>query len=709
MKGKSPQLLLISAPPTQKERALLESFDEKVYRPAFPDDDERESLFEEIVPRLGGTDEEPASFIILAIQNGVVLGGEIFDWYPSCNSLEIIYIAVSEETRQGGIGSLLLKDGTATVVQAIEQDGSTVKRVYFETENPDREQDESLLVMSLYDRIHFFGKHQGAVVLHNYFQPPLSPEKGWADNMMLCMLPVFRFEDGEITSELESFVPIEEVMNFLTCFFDGLDHAQDTPEGKEYLAKMRHEMESDQWPDRAVLTRIEYSRFKIPYVTIASHCFVESSALLERLLADDEESYVRDVFNSYECDIMRSGLQENEHRPVITRHYKLIEGASIRLPDRYQYNSEGEVFPYRRWDAGAVQADISLNWSYHRQRKSFLVTIVVSPSEDAFFNEHDVLKLIAAFGFGSLQENYTPHGDLHIDCSEGSFPSFRALIRSVFQLGSDPIPTRVGITELDLLDIQGDLGFERIEQFNDDILSEGPQESDWNKTLCGFFLGIFDYERMNSSEIADTVQPFQRRRNTFMQVFRGNLLKVNCNSTDERIDKTLTSAYLIIPSVILAFNQAVLTECKEHLAKAVSGRRADGSPKRMLSSFDRFSFLSGEIKAIEDHFASCYVRDIFQYESEKMIMLHGSEERGLTKDSERLKEALSLQKDRADEIKDKYTGGIDTIQNIILLILALLQVANIKDIHEVSLLAKIAIVASLVIGFFIFFRKRKLK
>lgn len=701
------RLRLIAGTPSPEEKALLKTFDEQVFRPAFPNQDERESLFDEIVPRLGGQDDDPASFIVLAIRDGAVVGGEICDWYSSCNALEIIYIAVSKDIRQGGIGSLLLEEGTATIVQEIERGGATVKRLYFETENPDKKQDESLLVMSLCDRLRFFGKHQGAVILHDYYQPPLSPGKKWADNMMLCMLPVFRFEDGEVVSELDSFVPVEEVMTFLTCFFNGLDHAQDTPEGQEFLGKMRQEMESDQWPERAVLTRIEYSRFKIPYVTVASHFFVPSSPLLENLIAADSKDIVN-VFNSYECDLMRSGLQERENRPVITRHYKLYENAKIWLPDRYQFSSEGEVFPYRRWDAGPILADISVNWSYHRQRKAFLATVVVSPSEGAYFDEHDILKLITAFGFGSLQEDFTPLSDLRIECPTGTFSSFSQLIKSVFQLEAEPIPARTGITELDLLDIQGELGVKDFDEFRADLLSEGPRETEWNKTLCGFFLGIFDYMRMNSGEIADTVKPFQTRRNYFMQVCRGNLLKVSCNSTDERIDKILTSAYLIIPSVFLAYNQDLLSESKKYLARAVSGLQADGTPKRMLSSFDRFSFLSSEIKNIEDSYSSGYIRDVFQYESEKLIMLHGSEERGLSKDSERLKEAISLQKGRAEELKDKYTGGIDTIQNIILLVLALLQVANIKDIHEVSLLAKIAIVASLVIGLVIYLRKRKL-
>ena len=700
-------LRLISALPSAEERALLKAFDEKVFRSSFPNDDERESLFDDILPRLDFPDEEPSSYIVLAVQDDRVVGGEICDWYESCESLEIIYIAVSKEIRQAGVGSLLLEEGTAIIVQEIERNGATVKRLYFETENPDKKQDDRFLVMSLYDRLHFFGKHQGAVLLQNYYQPPLSPEKNWADNLMLCMLPVFRFEDGEVVSQLDSFVPVDEVKGFLTCFFDGLNHAQETPEGKEYLEKMRYEMESDQWPDRAVLTRIEYSRFRIPYVTIASHCFVESSPLLKELLAKDETDYVKNVFNSYECDLMRSGLQENDLRPVITRHYKLIEGASIRLPDRYHYNSEGEDFPYRRWDAKPVKADISLNWSYHRQLNSFLVTVAVSPFDEEGFDEHDILKFIAAFGFGSLQENYKANSEFCIECPEGSFKSFSDLIKAVFQLDSNPIPTRTGITELDLLDIKGE-AFEDFGQFRSDILSEGPRESDWNKTLCGFFLGIFDYMRMNSGEIADTVQPFQKRRNYFMQVCRGNLIKVSCNSTDERISKILTSAYLIIPSVVLAYNQLVLSKNKEHLAKAVSGLHNDGHRRRMFSSFDRFAFLSGEVKDIEDSFTSCYVRDIFQYESEKLILSQGSEERGLSKDTKRLKEALALQKDRAEELKDKYTGGIDTIQNIILLILALLEVANIKDIHEVSLLSKIAIVATLLIGVGIYFRKRKL-
>lgn len=691
---------------------LLKRFEKEVFIPSFPNDDERESFEEDIIPRIQDHDGDVRTFVVLLmIRQGdqdQVMAGEICDWYPATSDLEVIYVAVNSKTRRGGYGSLILQEGTARIVRRIEEEGD-VRRVFFETENPDREQPSGTHVMRLPDRLRFFGKNGGAVLLDKYYQPPLSDGKGWADNMMLCTLPVFRLNaDGTRVDdqELETYVPKSEVMEFLCAFYHGLDGADRTEEGIARLKLMEESLFKGAGEENAVLKRIESSFFRLPYATVTSHFFIEPEDETG-LDVSREDS----VFNSYECDLMQYGAQEYDLRPVVTHHYKLLRNRELILPREYKYDSEGRRFFVRRWDDRFPQADISFNWSYHRKYQKYLATVVVTPSEGSYFTELDVLKMIALFGFGSKQENFKPLDPMQVQLEEGGAMlemSFEELIRSVFHLKKLPVRTCTGITEIDLLDMEGEKDFDTFQAFTDDILSDGPRESIWNKTLCGLFLGIFDYLRMNQGEIADTVEPFQIRESYFMQVCRGNLIQIRFNASDERIDKILTSAYLIIPSAVLAFNERVLKDNFTILSALEHSERRIQGGKRAFSDFDRYTYLSGEVKKIETSLADNYIQDLFHYVSEQLIMQNGSSQRGLTKSLKKLQEGLALQKNRAEEFRDRYTSSIDTIQNVILLMLAILQVATIKSTDEVSVFAWFAMVMTVIVGSYLFFRKRRL-
>ena len=706
-------LHLVSGPVlSSRDRLLFSTFEKEIYLPSFPDDDERESVAEDILPRIADHSGKVRTFAVFLVDDTEkeaprVVAGEICDWYPSCHDLEIIYVAVNPDIRRGGAGTRILQEGTARIVGAIEKEkGERVRRIYFETENPDKPQEEDKFVMKLQDRVRFFGKNGGAVILEDYYQPPLSSGKGWADNMMLCTLPVFRLDsDGTLPEpELETEVPKEELFEFLRCFYEGLDNADRTPEGKAFLQKMR--MSSDGNESVAAM-RIEAYAFQIPYAAVTSHLLIDPTP--ESPLDFSQED---PVFNSYECDLMQYGLQEYGKRPVVTHHYCLLKNVDLHLPARYQYKSEGKCFVVRQWDGRDLQVDVSFNWSYHRKFKRYMVTMVLSPSEGHSFTELDILKIVALSGFGSKQEGFKALEPVRVayeweDGLQEAF-SFEEFVQSVFRLKERPVMTQTGITDFDLLDMKGEKDFDSFSQMKKQVLCQGPRESVWNKTLCGIILGIFDFMRMNEGEIADTVAPFQVRDTYFTQVCRGNLIQVKFNASDERIDTILTSAYLIIPSVILAFNEEVLRVNADNLAalEKADGRIQGG--KRTISDFARFSYLSGEVKKLEASLSDDYIRDIFHYESEQQLMRNGNAQRGLSKSLKRLQEGIDLQRSQSLEYKDKYTSSVDTIQNIILLMLAILQVATIKSMDEISTLGWVSLSLALLAGLFFFFRKRRM-
>ena len=706
---------------TESERSLFAEFGRDVYLPSFPNDDERESLEEDIIPRLTDHSGYVRTFVVFLVdeagkEGSRVLAGEICDWYPESKDLEIIYLAVNPRERRGGFGSKVLQEGTAQIVEAIEKEtGDTVRRLYFETENPDKPQLEEHLVMKLQDRIRFFGKNGGSVALEEYYQPPLSADKDWADNMMLCTLPVFRFDadgSGVEEYEVETSIPEEELFGFLTCFYIGLEHAERTPKGEACLKEMRKTVNEE---GKVVLKRIEAYHFRFPYAAVSSHFLIDPAPGALDFGHEDP------VFNSYECDLMRYGLQDYEDRPIVNHHYKLLKNVSLRLPTRYQYSSEGKRFVVRQWDLADLTADVSFNWSYHRRFGRYMATMTFAPSKGTSFSELDILKIIALSGFGSKQEDFQALEPVRISFSDkhGAIrvvSSFEEFVQAVFGLDGLPKKTGTGITEIDLLEMKGEKDFETFQQMKDSVLcdsnsSGGPKESVWNKTLCGIILGIFDFMRMNEGEIADTVKPFQTRETFFMQLFRGNLLQIQFDASEERIEKILTSAYLIIPSVVLAFNEEVLRVNMNRLAELEKGdgpSKKDGRRKLYLSDFDRFSYLSGEVKKLETSISDNYIQDIFQYISEQQVMFFGTRQRGLAKTLSKLQEGIAFQKSHSEEYKDRYTGGVDTLQNIILLMLAILQVATIKSTDEISSFAWVLMALALMAGIYFFFRKRRL-
>ncbi len=231
----------------EEDRQLLVEFEKEIYVPSFPDDNERESIFEDILPRVFANDGIVRSYLVLSLdENGHVVAGEIFDWYPSTTDLMIIYLAVKRDERRKNVGSMMIKGGTADLIALIEQRyNKRVRMVYFETEDPSKVQPSGSFVIPLEDRIAFFKANDARVLLHDYFQPPLSEGKDWAWNLMLCVLPVFRRgEEGKMDFMPLTLPSTAETMEFLTAFYRSLDGSDLTDTGRTHLKQMERALSS---------------------------------------------------------------------------------------------------------------------------------------------------------------------------------------------------------------------------------------------------------------------------------------------------------------------------------------------------------------------------------------------------------------------------------------------------------------------------------
>lgn len=259
------------------------------------------------------------------------------------------------------------------------------------------------------------------------------------------------------------------------------------------------------------------------------------------------------VFESYECDLMDYAHQERGRRPFRTYHIKSYRNIRLGLPRFYSYTSEGHTF-YRLSGADALDVDISLNCSSRGVSvgadERYIVSLVVRPAEGASFDELSLIKLVTLFG--SRQENYFAYPnnkftDLCVTVGDGRPPM------SIFEFighymadcgeGLKGVPQfeccHTGATELELSSVRrgGDNAriFSDFDGFYKTVASSSPEESLWNKTLCGILLGIFDFGRMNSAEIFDTIKPMVERKDSFMMLCRGHLAKVCFEQDKERV------------------------------------------------------------------------------------------------------------------------------------------------------------------------------
>lgn len=210
------RFILVNCKNVDEHLAELEEFRDNIYNHAFPDDNEREPFDDKILPRIRSGNWLRTT-ILLAFDNGIMVGGEIADLYPSCESIHITYLAVAENMRGKGYGRRILKDGTALICQSFECEGNEIRHIFFETEN-----DHTLIADA---RLRFYSHFNAGIIPIYYTQPPLSDYQDWVSNLCLCLLPLTKSDVGYIIGESrETQISADVVCEFLCRFYDVLGY-----------------------------------------------------------------------------------------------------------------------------------------------------------------------------------------------------------------------------------------------------------------------------------------------------------------------------------------------------------------------------------------------------------------------------------------------------------------------------------------------------
>lgn len=689
--------LIGKSAPDAEEQRLLERFRSEIYEDAFSGDEKED--FSVILKRVGTSQKKDdkgvdiQTYIVLSQEKGRVLGGLVADWYPACNSLEIIYLVVHPDYRGKGYGSKLLDKGMPLIQECTGQIACT----YFESENPFYPGNQPNP-----DRMAFFAKNGAMRIPIDYVQPPLSLEQGFAYNLRLFCFPQYaqnvkRHRDGSRR------LPDDSLIQFLRCFYDGLKkNARDETKLKDELEKM--ECQIGVVMDEKEMVHLdsiqETSQFHIERMSIATHFSYTPARSDGKLPFDTHEC---PTFFSYETDLMDYSRQ-GESRPFKTRFQMLMEDVELRAPLFYEFTSEGQSC-FRIPERKVIKVDISLNWSYRKASPLVpMLHVVVCPSRSgSFFTEQEAIRFITAFG--SRQEQYRcmdvqgeiryePWGGFFVIDKDSQDVPLLEWIRCKLNLPGILKATHAGISELDLSGLNavlknGKYGLlyknskkqSAFESFKSEITKKTP----WNKVLCGIILGIFDYDRMNTAEIYDTIRPMVERPQSFMVLLRGHLIKikgVEPGEDYERVENILISPYLLVPSTALAYNGLLLDYCDEEVASvekdltAASQKSFIRKANEDMDYFSKSQMIQRKCSVISDTLSANFLQEVFQYESEREILTAGNRQRGLTDRALALQEKIGSTKKEADHLYKEFQRGVDMNQSMLLLVLAILQVVT---------------------------------
>lgn len=649
------ELRIIQKNNAERNAKLLERFSTEIYLPAFPNKNEREP-FEIITSRLSSgalITACPSTYIILALDEDRLLGGAIYDWYPHCKAAELIYLAVNQKFRRCGIGRTIMIEGSELLRDLIVKDGGEIHHLYFETHIPTYSDEPDSINPA--ERVRSFAQWGARLIPINYIQPPLTKNCAAIKHLMLALLPLKGHKQDNISAS--------DLCFFLKEFYRGLD-AEDSPYLKQMLQQIA--IKAGRKNTIALEQLSEQSHYRFSDVCTTLHYVVDSP------LGWDNDNTPCNGFYSYETDLFNYNRQTN--RPFSTHLHSTFNDVRLHMPLAYSYTSENNSF-HRITERGREQllCDLSLSYTFNSTIGLRIAHLTLAPASSAEWSELDIIKLATAFGSRQEQTCFNSLPMLQIgDAEPLDFISFLSI-----HLGEGTYqPMSIGITELELSQVKIDgkiLPFAMssfFDTFRPNLYAKLDGEmKNFASMLCGLTLGIFDFERMHSPEIYDTIKPIVWRENSFINLCRGHLLKLECDPQCEEMEaaeELIMSPYILIPSAVMAHNELLLD-------------KADQLIKEASQNNVNINSLSNYIENIKHILYSEYLVDVFQYASEREIIQAGDIQRGLTARYETIESRVEILVGRLRDLKSLRDNRIDAFQGLLLALIALMNARSIFD------------------------------
>jgi|GEM_PF-3724461 len=528
-----------------------------MYISAFPIIDERED-FDLILQRIETKtfQDDAKTFLLLEVNGGMVV-----EYYPSAKSLLITYIFVDETHRHKGIGAELLIKGLQNVKSKIAENLNKpcFAKVFLEVHSPEKTNEDSIIAALRYE---FFKKNGAKKIDIPYVQPSLGEGKNRVKDLDFLTIP----NNGESLQK-------NQIYSFLYSFYKEL--GIDDPEQDNDFRKMNLSNTNEE----EILSELEYYAYDNKHEF--HHCSV---AMHFPFNAANEPAESCKTFASFEQDLKSFWYQKN--KTICSHVTDLQENTQITFPESINFISEGRKERILFKEKDSLSCNISASITTIRKEYS-VITIIIQPAQDTFFNEFDLIRLCSLFG--SKQEQAFPANSI----SFGNVPFKEFVINTIKKIylkNNTKNDTR-NISESELYDslenISGTvvLNIEEEDSYNNffdlfhklelkraDTIKEaeevfGSSNNKDNRLLCAFLLGIFDFNRLNKEEISDTLIPVNTGKDSLMFVNRGCLLVLRRNDDIYfNLKKSIgINPYYILPFIVVTYNEFLIFKAEKSL------------------------------------------------------------------------------------------------------------------------------------------------
>lgn len=338
------------------------------------------------------------------------------------------------------------------------------------------------------------------------------------------------------------------------------------------------------------------------------------------------------------------------------------------LPTCYCYTSEG-IRHTKLSERIAIKVNFSISYTTVCQSDCELFHITISPSKDSYFSELDLIQFVTLFG--SKQERVKrKEGDgFLIKIGDAQAVPIPELVNRYSENKSGYQQLGSGIVQVDLSKFESEQEID-FKTFFETHLSDKKcllrgQTELFSKTLCGIILGIFDFERMDEEEIADTILPIIPNNQSFVVMSRGMLLKISNNKSFMQAINTnlIVSPYLLISNVALVYNEYLLEQAQEILQESEC-------------KTSKIATLEKHLSTLRTMLNMHYLEDLFQYPSEKDIVEVGLQQRGIANLHKHIAKRIDLIADTIARMKSTRSRLSQALLDAVLGIIATAQLVN---------------------------------
>ena len=359
-----------------------------------------------------------------------------------------------------------------------------------------------------------------------------------------------------------------------------------------------------------------------------------------------------EIIGSFESDLFLYRFQEKPpYRTFCLTGSNKIP-CTVMFPESIAYTSEGRNVKLNNRRPG-VEFEIAMHCTFFNNGRK-IWTLVFSPRNGTFISRDEVIKAINLFCHS--QEQKVLAGKTSFETSNDKYTS---LTEMAFSLANNAASANVklfnskladfhlitsGIVQIDIINIPGSKNdvsnwrvvIELIYRISvkdtnafgqlEDSYKNNPEIREILDLLCGFSLGIFDYNRMSFEEVIDTLRPISSNRDSVLLLNKGILASV---SFQEDPSSTVRSAiginpYLLISSSVLAFDDFE-TAYAENLLDTTLDEVTDKEKRT-----PRLEKLISTRKELQRIVNEEILTNVFHYPTERITLEHGLSHRGIT-------------------------------------------------------------------------------